>query len=791
MAKSKASKEPPKAKEEEIITENEDPAPVEKEAVEEVPSAVTPPIILEAPIEAHLAQIVIDSFGDEEQNPLFTGERTVTYHGGHTYTGQFEDGKMHGEGTYTWSHGLKYQGDFRNNVISGRGSFLWPDGSMYKGDVEDGFRHGKGSFYCANNPSIYSGDWVHGKRTGSGKISYDKDELSYYIGDWVDNKKCGRGFRQYPTGSTFEGEWFENLRHGEGTMRWAGTGEAYTGQWKMGIQHGEGTQTWTVDTSSQLPLKNQYQGQWVDGKREGFGVFSYASGARYEGEWKDNAKHGYGKFFFKDGTVFAGNFENDSIMGRPGSPDVGKLMRSAIVTGRVSSPLQNATKKNQSSFQLNIKSLISDEIFHDEELQQVHNVLLRHISLLRTVYNHYCKLADQESGILARMEFWKFIKDTKMYLKLSMPTADSIISDSLELECETERESPFTKFLFREFLQAVVFLAVHIYTGHIARENGSFVSKCLSGLLRDHVLPLDLDSNTGYSHSHPTNKQYIERCWKIYLTLSKRPSHPFTLRDTLFVLKDLKLLGGSYPFLDVNSVVNNIMLTTNENMSEDEALYLNVPINFYDFFNILCGCALVIKHSSPNAFNLHSQLGTETDISNGGQILLSPEKTPLPPGSESPTKSLSKKNTPSETPVQTPAPSAPDTDNNDGEGSTPIADSVASIDNIREQSILISPSIDERCGSFEDWDSRVEDFFLCHFFPAASKLIEVEAKITEQKEADRLQKEKDAEEKALAPELPLIQLKSPSLATNQSDVINQESVDSNVTEQSAPITVSG
>ena len=44
---------------------------------------------------------------------------------------------------------------------------------------------------------------------------------------------------------------------------------------------------------------------------------------------------------------------------------------------------------------------------------------------------------------------------------------------------------------------------------------------------------------------------------------------------------------------------------------------------------------------------------------------------------------------------------------------------------------------DERCGSFEDWDSRVEDFFLCHFFPAADKLIEIEAKIAEQKEADR------------------------------------------------------
>ena len=36
----------------------------------------------------------------------------------------------------------------------------------------------------------------------------------------------------------------------------------------------------------------------------------------------------------------------------------------------------------------------------------------------------------------------------------------------------------------------------------------------------------------------------------------------------------------------------------------------------------------------------------------GGGILISPDKTPLPPGSESPTKSHSKKNTPSETPIQ-------------------------------------------------------------------------------------------------------------------------------------------
>jgi hypothetical protein len=51
--------------------------------------------------------------------------------------------------------------------------------------------------------------------------------------------------------------------------------------------------------------------------------------------------------------------------------------------------------------------------------------------------------------------------------------------------------------------------------------------------------------------------------------------------------------------------------------------------------------------------------------------------------------------------------------------------------------VFYSPFADERCGSYEDWDARVEDFFVCHFFPAADKLIEVEAKIAEMRAAER------------------------------------------------------
>ena len=55
-------------------------------------------------------------------------------------------------------------------MITGEGSYVWADGSAYRGDVESGLRHGKGTFFCATNPSVYSGDWVRGKRTGTVRI---------------------------------------------------------------------------------------------------------------------------------------------------------------------------------------------------------------------------------------------------------------------------------------------------------------------------------------------------------------------------------------------------------------------------------------------------------------------------------------------------------------------------------------------------------------------------------------------------------------------------------------------
>ncbi|KAK3258200.1 hypothetical protein CYMTET_32737, partial [Cymbomonas tetramitiformis] len=56
-----------------------------------------------------------------------------------------------------------------------------------------------------------------------------------------------------------------------------------------------------------------YDGDWLDGKKEGKGAYVYKSGAVYEGEWQNNVKHGSGMYKFAKGAVYVGEF----LGGRP------------------------------------------------------------------------------------------------------------------------------------------------------------------------------------------------------------------------------------------------------------------------------------------------------------------------------------------------------------------------------------------------------------------------------------------------------------------------------------------
>jgi hypothetical protein len=46
------------------------------------------------------------------------------------------------------------------------------------------------------------------------------------------------------------------------------------------------------------------------------GVHGYPNGSRYEGQWLNGRRHGYGVWTRPDGTMYVGEWENDKPQGQ-------------------------------------------------------------------------------------------------------------------------------------------------------------------------------------------------------------------------------------------------------------------------------------------------------------------------------------------------------------------------------------------------------------------------------------------------------------------------------------------
>ena len=56
-------------------------------------------------------------------------------------------------------------------------------------------------------------------------------------------------------------------------------------------------------------------GEWVEGRPHGRGVYTWPSGARYDGEYERGDMHGYGVKIYADGRVERGQWRNDRFQG--------------------------------------------------------------------------------------------------------------------------------------------------------------------------------------------------------------------------------------------------------------------------------------------------------------------------------------------------------------------------------------------------------------------------------------------------------------------------------------------
>ena len=136
---------------------------------------------------------------------------------GDSYAGQFKDGAYEGQGVYiSFVNGYeKYVGEWKGNAPHGEGEFTFPNGDLYKGFFKEGFRDGEGIYENAEGKKLYDGQWSKGHRTGYGLLMR-RDGSVWYEGDFYRGEKHGTGTLTRTDGSSYQGEFFGDVRHGLG-----------------------------------------------------------------------------------------------------------------------------------------------------------------------------------------------------------------------------------------------------------------------------------------------------------------------------------------------------------------------------------------------------------------------------------------------------------------------------------------------------------------------------------------------------------------------------------------------
>ncbi|AVK77167.1 Morn repeat domain containing protein [Pandoravirus macleodensis] len=165
--------------------------------------------------------------------------------------------------------------------------------ATYSGDLCNGAPHGRGMSTSSKPPDHgYYSRWKKERKEKQRKERMKKyDQLRLprlpqtpprckprlYVGEWVCGKRSGSGLGEWENGDRYEGEWRENWRHGYGRAT-STNGRSYEGDWRRGRPHGRGAAT--------LPNGDRYEGEWADGRPHGSGSYQCEDGRRIAGTWE-------------------------------------------------------------------------------------------------------------------------------------------------------------------------------------------------------------------------------------------------------------------------------------------------------------------------------------------------------------------------------------------------------------------------------------------------------------------------------------------------------------------------
>ncbi|CAD8093982.1 unnamed protein product [Paramecium sonneborni] len=111
-------------------------------------------------------------------------------------------------------------------------------------------------------------------------------------------------------GATYEGEWIDGKREGYGKQQWP-DGSVYEGEWKNDKSCGKVVKNINQQKGRLIHADGDiYDGDWLDDQANGLGSYTHDNGAKYIGEWLNDRQHGRGIEEWPDGAKYEGDYQN-------------------------------------------------------------------------------------------------------------------------------------------------------------------------------------------------------------------------------------------------------------------------------------------------------------------------------------------------------------------------------------------------------------------------------------------------------------------------------------------------
>ncbi|KAK1631318.1 hypothetical protein QYE76_005633 [Lolium multiflorum] len=127
-----------------------------------------------------------------------------------------------------------------------------------------------------------------------------------YEGEFHKGRCNGAGVYNFFGKGKYEGDWVDGKYDGYGIESWA-RGSRYRGQYRQGLRHGHGVYRFYSGDC--------YAGEWAGGQSHGIGAQTCSDGSSYVGEFKCGVKHGLGSYHFRNGDRYSGEYFGDKIHG--------------------------------------------------------------------------------------------------------------------------------------------------------------------------------------------------------------------------------------------------------------------------------------------------------------------------------------------------------------------------------------------------------------------------------------------------------------------------------------------